>query len=58
MSLLLLTICLLNILGLAALAYVVFTAPVGFEDQRGFRTGDRPLDPKTQREVAFALSKV
>ena len=58
MNLFLLTICLLNILGLVTLAYAVFTAPVGFEDQCGFRTGDRPLDPQTQREMAFALRKV
>lgn len=58
MSLFLLTVCLLNVLGLVTLAYAVFTAPVGFEDQRGFRQGDRPLDPQTQREMAYALRKV
>ena len=55
MSVFLLTVCLLNILGLVTLAYAVFTAPAGFEDGNGFHTGDRPYDPAMQRELAYAL---
>lgn len=57
MSLLLLTICLLNILGLVTLAYAVFTAPDGFEDREGFHAGDQPYDPARQRELVYVLSE-
>ena len=58
MSLFLLSVCLMNVLGLVVLAYAVFTAPDGFEDQEGFHQGDRPVDPATQRQLARVLSRV
>ncbi len=58
MSFLLSAVGLVNALGLATLAYAVYAAPDGFEDQNGFHTGDQPLDAGTQRALVFALSRV
>ena len=58
MNLFLSAVGLLNVLGLIVLAYAVHTAPDGFEDQSGFHTGNQPLDPRAQKELVFALSRV
>ena len=58
MTLLLFTLCLLNLTGIAALAYAAHTAPDGFEDGDGFHRGQRPYDGTAQRELMFALSRV
>ena len=58
MSLIISAVGLVNILGLLIVAHAVYTAPDGFEDQSGFHTGDQPLDPHTQRALAFALKRI
>ena len=57
MTLLLSTLCFLNLTGVTVLAYAVCTAPDGFEDNTGFHTGDRPFDGMAQRELLCALGR-